>query len=651
MQKAITYLLFFIIVSPLCVSQPASANNYFHFTRPKLGLELSYEYNREIRKGNDINSKDITNDFSEQFKIETDGWVYHPALIDFTLGLEPTWTQTREDHSTTITSNSNDTDTDLLGYYFDASVFQYKPYTFHFFARQQDNDVTSSFSRRTNTRTRTYGSDLFLKQRTFPTTIGYVHNESQQSGFYSSSDNWDEIKLNMSLPKKNNKTELDVSLVDKTQSTNNSVTDIETLNSALKNRWDFSGDKRRYLFSSLLYRQTQGSYSNNSGTTFNQNLSWEHTKALDSNYQVLYNKNESGDFNSETMSFGAGLSYDIFDNLRTNFTCGASYSESQGGKEQIYRGGIGFDYDKDTPIGIFRLNSYHSYKQRDRKVSEDNIKAINEPHTLNDTDHVYLNQKNVNGSTVVVTDVTGTILYFENQDYTLTELTPYLRISRKPLGRIADGDTVLVSYWYENPADFDDAVFGQSYGFTYMPFQFLSFLYRYHQSEQIYRGGAAPDILENSIVHTGEATLDLNWSRTKLSYQDSFKNYGSSHTRWVAEETVSYIPSRNFFTLLSASYGETKFEEASENEIFYLLKSQIDYSPSRWWKVSIATFRNDISGESVNTLDHGVSVDFNMYYGIWNASVEYLYINEEDRAVDETRELSSIIFTITRRLW
>ncbi|MDA3788885.1 MAG: hypothetical protein PF503_10380 [Desulfobacula sp.] len=651
MQRARVHALFFIIFFFICTSQPATAENFFHFNRPKLALDLSYEVTRETRKGQDINSEDITNDFTEQFRLETEGFIYHPALFDFKLGLSPEWTQTSEEHSAGTASKSNEIDATMLGYFFNASVFQFKPYTLNFFANKQDSDITSSFAQRTNTRTNTYGTNLSLKYRTLPSTLAYVHTESQQKGFYSSSNAGDELRLTMKLPKENKKTELNVSFVDTTRDTNSLITTIETLNSELQNRWDFSEDKRRDLFSSLIYRQTQGSSLNNSAITFNQNLSWEHTKALDSNYQAYYSKNKSGDFDSETKTLNAGLSYDISNNLRTNISSEASGREYQGGEEQIYKGSVGFDYNKDTPAGAFALNSNHSYSLRYRDATEGYVQSLNEPHALNDTDLVYLGQKNIDTTSVVVTNSAGTVIYTENIDYTLTEQAPYLRIIRIPLGAITNGETVLVSFQYDNPAAFDDAIFSQSYGVTYSPFEPLSFLYRYTQSRQIYNGGVAPGTLDNSIVHSGEAIWDVKWSRARVSYQDSFQNSGSSYTRWVAEETLSYRPSRSLFSMLSASYGETRFEETNGNETFYLIKSKIDYSPTRSWKISIEGFRNNISGDSVSTLDHGVSIDFNMYYGIWSSSIEYEYINEKNRLFDESREINSIMFKISRRLW
>ncbi len=630
---------------------PALAGQFFYINRPKLAFDLAYEYTHEKRKGNNINSVDTKHDFVEAVKIETQGWVYHPALLDFTLGLEPKWSQTTEDHSSGSTLKSSDADTEMLGYYLDASIFQFKPYTLQFFTRQQDYDLNSSFAQRSNTRTKTYGGNLFLKYLTLPTSIGYIHNDSKQTGFYTSSSNADEVRLNMRLPRENNKTDFTASFVDKKQDTNGIQTDIETLNTDIQNRLEFSNTRRRSLLSSAAFRQTQGTRLNNTTISFNQNLSWQHSDALNSNLNTHYNNSESGEFKNDTKSIGAGLSYHISDNLRTGFSSEASDRGYPGGNEREFGGRISCDFRHQSSIGVFALNTGHGYKLRNKDATDEFLTSVNEPVTLNTTQLVFLDQKNIVSSSVIVTNAASTVVYQLNTDYTLTEQLPYLRISRNPLGAIADGETVLVTYQYKNPSQLNDALYNQTYGVTYSPFPPLSFFYQYAQSEQIYRSGTAPDTLDKSMIHTAEASMDLNWSRTRLTYQDTFKSQGSSNIRYVAEQTLSYLPSGNLFAMVSASYGKTKFEQYNEIETFYMLKSQIDYAPSRLWKFSIEAFRSDISGDATDTLDHGVSTTFNIFYGIWNTSLEYVYIHEQDRASDETRQLNNITFKISRSLW
>ncbi len=651
MQKILPYTLLVIISSIICVPKPVDAGQLFYLRRPKLALDFIYETTKETRKGNNIDSEDVTNNLKESFTVETEGWVYHPALLDFQFGLEPVWSQAKEDHSTGPISTSNDIDTYTLGYFFNASIFQFKPYTLQVFARNQSNDTTSSFGQRSKAETKTYGTNLSLKYITLSTSLGYTHNDTKQSGFYNYSSQGDEVRLNMKLPKKTNETELNVSFVDKDQNTNNTLTNIETLDSELSNKWEFSNEKRRNLLSSLRYRETDGTYTGYSGIIFNQTLFWEHTESLNSNLNGHYSESESGNFETETKSLGAGVSYNILKNLDTKFSLNGSDQQNNLGDESSIGAELGLNYRHTTSIGTFSFNSNHNYKLRYRDVVNGFIQSSNEPHILNSTDLVFLNQKNINRNSITVTNQASTITYIENIDYTITELLPFLRINRNLLGAIADGQNVLVNYSYENPSAYDDAIFSQSYGINYAPLKSLSFLYQYNRSEQIHKGGIAPDNLDKSTLHTCEATWDVKWLRSKFSFQDSNKNSGNSNTRWTIDETISYTPSHSFFLMLSAKYGKTKFEGNNDNETFYSIRSQIDYAPKKSWKLSFEGFMNGVEGTSVDTLDRGASLNFNLYYGIWSGQIECMYVNEENLTADESRDLNSITLKISRRLW
>ncbi|MCF6246563.1 MAG: hypothetical protein L3J69_04290 [Desulfobacula sp.] len=650
-NTCVYYTIFITIIFCVLGFHPANAQKIFYFSRPKLAADLSYEATREIRKGKNINSTDTINDYTEHLNIETKGWVYHPALFDFKLGLSPEWTQTFEDHTIGTISASNNIKSYFMGYYFDASVFQFKPYTLQFFARKQDNDITGSFASKSDSLATTYGTNLVLKYRTLPTIIGYVHNSINQTGFYSSIDVEDEFKLDMRLPKENNKSSLNISFIDKTQNTNGFFSNVKTLDSDLNNIWEFSKDQRRSLISYLQYRETKGTLFNNSTITFNQNFFWEQTEELDFNGQAYYSNTKYGEFNSETMTITAGLNYDIFDNLQANLTGEASAREYQGGSEQIYSSGMGLDYQKSTPLGEFRLISNNNYRIRFRNVSDGLIQTLNEPHTLNTTQLVFLNEKYIDPGSIIVTNAASSIRYIENIDYIITQVTPFVRIRRVPLGAIADGENVLVSYQFDNPSNYDDATLSQSYGITYIPIEPLSISYLYNRYEQFYKGGVPPDYLDKDVIQTGDIAWDVKWSRTRLFYQNTNSESGTSNSRWTAEQAISYRYSRSVFTMLSAIYGVSKFKDINENETFYLLRSQVDYAPSRSWKISLEGYRNGISGDSIDTLDHGFSAEVDMFYGIWSTSIKYIFIYEKDGASSQSRQLNSIYFRVSRSLW
>ncbi|MEK7307540.1 MAG: hypothetical protein AAB089_00530, partial [Nitrospirota bacterium] len=148
--------------------------------RPKLGLGFSYEFEEDERTGPDIKRDDTTQTLSERLDIETEGWVYHPALMIYTLRLSPQWEQLSHQYDETDKKTSK---TFLQGYFTEFTFLQYKPYTFRIFANRQLSTLTSSLAERSKTESDTYGAVLMLKYKILPTTIDYNHEESSQEGF------------------------------------------------------------------------------------------------------------------------------------------------------------------------------------------------------------------------------------------------------------------------------------------------------------------------------------------------------------------------------------------------------------------------------------------------------------------------------------
>jgi hypothetical protein len=74
--------------------------------------------------------------------------------------------------------------------------------------------------------------------------------------------------------------------------------------------------------------------------------------------------------------------------------------------------------------------------------------VFDEPHILEGAIFVELSNEFVNLDSVVVTNVSNTMIFEPGQDYSLVGVGTRTEIGRLPFGVIADGDTVLVDYSY-----------------------------------------------------------------------------------------------------------------------------------------------------------------------------------------------------------
>src|SRR5262245_3161189 len=83
----------------------------------------------------------------------------------------------------------------------------------------------------------------------------------------------------------------------------------------------------------------------------------------------------------------------------------------------------------------------------DNGLRFNSITVSNEPHVLTATNSVALSHTNVLANTVLVTDLSGTVVFTNDVDYVLqTDVDGNMTIARLDGSSIPDGGTVLVSY-------------------------------------------------------------------------------------------------------------------------------------------------------------------------------------------------------------
>ncbi len=627
---------------------------YFGIERPKLGLKLSYEFEEERRTGPNIDSEDVTHAFREGIELETDGWVYNPALLMYKVGFEPEWEQRMEKHTSLGRESRNFFIPSYLG---DLTFLQYKPYTLNLFARRYTSPLRSAFTEKTETETETYGANLMLKHRVLPTTLSYTHFDSEETGFFESEEDRDDFRLSVRHPRKNSDTRLNATYSDNIRTTEvvktaeEITTRVKTSYNDIRNHYDLAGDGRKVLSSLASYRWTESNSIKTSDFGVSENFRWKHEKNLSSDYWIGYNKSRSEDFERGTTSFGAGLRHLLYENLTTSLKGHGSLSDFTGGSEDIYGGSLNFDYRRRIPWGMLNLNMGHDYKVTERDVAEQFIQVIDESHILRTGDVTLLENENVDINSIIVSDTTGTIVYVEDVDYTITVIDSFVRISRTTFGSIADGQEVLVDYIYLSKPGYDDFTFGQSYGINLDLWSALGLYYRYSHIRQSFLSGTRPDELIDDTIHAAGIRLDWRWSSTGLSYENARRSFDISTERWLAKETLTFRPMKRLFSRLSGRYGRTRFKESGEQEEFYGVRGQVDWVPRSWAKFRVEGFWDSVSGDIEETVDAGISSTLELSYRIWSAKLTYTFVDENDKLNDDRRTNHYVLFQIRRRLW
>ncbi|MBW6493594.1 MAG: hypothetical protein K0B16_03365 [Burkholderiaceae bacterium] len=613
--------------------------------RPRLGLNLGYRSDRETRRDSLGTRATSSHELSEGFEIETGGWLYHPALATYTLELAPQWQQSGDasDGGPGIGSHSF-----FLGYELGLNLFPYKPYTLDLTARQQRSVLTASLASPSKSVSESLRATLRLKYRLVPTTLSLSHSKSEQTGFYDSRENRDELLLNMRHDAKTNDTQFNVSAITMERAVVGPAVHTQNVFGNLRNRWELTADKSMLLNSGLTYRWSRNDLQRASGVSLSESLNWKHTNRLSSTYNIIHSSESTEGVRVENSSLRAGLTHSLYENLLSSVSASAS-TGSQG--QSSYGGQLGFSYQRRIPGGMIYASIGSDYRVTKRSFGSTYQAVIGESHALNDAEVTLLDNRQVDLSSVRVTSLDGSITYVEGIDYTLALIGSSLRISRSPFGAIGPGQTVRIDYsWLADPA-FDDATRSDSYGLGFYLWSAWRINYRYGQSRQEFLAGTRPDVLAQSSGHTLESDLEVKWSHTRLLYEDTRSSVGTSMKRWRVEESVRFQPSDRVFLGASVYYGRTAWRDVDASESFHGLRADLQWLLSRGSRLRFEAAYGVNRGGSIDTVDRGLSAAWEWSYAVWRMDASYRYLRQEDVLSGQGRERHSIFFTVRRSLF
>jgi hypothetical protein len=569
--------------------------------------------------------------------MRTRGYVYHPALFKFNISLEPELRQTIEKRDRE--GSDSDSGNELkMSYNIDATFLEKKPYTLKLYAQRRDGEIKSAFAETTQTEYTSYGGNLQLKYRSLPTTFIYNHSSSEQSGFFNLDEDRDEFTINSRHKAGKSQTTLDATYTETDRTSGEVRGETKTSNTDLRNHYDITGDQRVGLRSSLSYRTTDS--DNQDTTTFNanSNLDWRHTRNLSSNYRAGYSRQEQADgFVNKQALFGAGLRHQLYENLTTNFQGEAILEDFTGGSKDRYGGNLDLNYTRRIPWGRLNINLGYDLAYVTRENPEDPIQVTDEPQQLLDSEVTVLDNENVETDTIVVTDITNAIIYVENQDYTLEQIDTFTRIIREPLGNIANGQTVLVDYAYIPDPSYDDITFGQNYGINFLLWSALTLDYSFSRAEQNTVSGTPPPNPTDDTTHRAEARLKWRWTDSRLTYEDIDKSSGLGSTGWSAMEILRFRPWRRLLFSLVGHFGRREVKDINETTETYKLRSKADWFVSRWSKLSVEGFYDNVDGDSTRTVQTGLGTELELVFRIWRGRMRYSFSLEENKIANEDR--------------
>lgn len=622
---------------------------FFHFSRPKLALDLNYEYENEKRTDPFKDRNDATDEYAAGVDIATDGWVYHPAFTKYLLRLSPEWRRRRS----RFEGGRGETQNFALTEYFGKITFlQYKPYTFEIFGERERSTNKSSFAQKTDTDSDTYGASILLKYKILPTTLSYVHKESEQIGFFVSNEVQDEYRLDSYRKDANSNTHLNAFYLGFRRDVANGTTNTRDINSNLVNSYRFPSLRNSYLDSSLGVRWTKSNSIKDQRLFWDERFQWFHPRNFISNYRVGYENEKRVDFESNRYRASAGLAHTLYENLRSSIQGYGNRDDSNIGDQNIYGGRVSIEYRRSIPKGELFLGTSQEYFRTENDFIQDFQQVIDETHTLTTGILTLLINRLVDQSSLVITDTAGSTFYVEGVDYTISTVGLFTRISRTSFGGIVDGQTVFIDYRYLTNPQISFDTYEQGYNATLKMFKVLTFYYSLETTRYSVRSGIPTVGFENLRDQILGVSFEYikEWSRTYLLYEENDSSTVPRITL-LGRETLTYRPKKSLLLSITGEASKVRFKDLAETERLYGANGKAQWLIGQNLLFEGEGFYNKVSGPSETIEDTGVSSAIRYVRGIWRAGVKYTFVDENDKVIGERRRRHTIFAEIVRSLF
>ena len=155
-----------------------------------------------------------------------------------------------------------------------------------------------------------------------------------------------------------------------------------------------------------------------------------------------------------THSFSTNLGHQLYQSLHSDLLY--EYNNAQDSYHEVNnKGGINLLYTKKIFANGLLNIGYSYYRMHEARVSQDFLLQImNEQCTFSGSKMVLLKNPYVDSNSVIVKDITGTIIYQNGFDYRLMRWGSFVEIQRVPGGQIPDNSSVYVSYNATQPGSY-----------------------------------------------------------------------------------------------------------------------------------------------------------------------------------------------------
>lgn len=382
--------------------------------------------------------------------LNLEGDVYHPRLFTYRAKLDLGYQKIQQ------TSNQEDRRTTVANDFFDirGQFFRENSYTASFYAFRNHVETQQTFFTTSDAIIFEGGGNIRAKDWVVPSTLAYRH--SDYAGRVG--DTRFEVRdtVDMKGVAQGDTVDFDYELEFNSIQANSVPEPYEDYRMSSNLSVKFGGDHQHVASVGGFYRQQAGYFSNQQ-SLLNGRLAMALDRSLDWISSANFDRTiyaSSRDVPSKRIQWRTYLEHQLFDSLTSEVGVNG-LDQYFGDSETLRNGGrVSLVYRKDTSFGQLNASLVPSgYIQDETGTPDRQLPVSDEPHRYSLGVPIFLNNLNVDPSTILVTDDRGLTIYNDPMDYTVRQGGPSTEIVIAVGSRILPGDTILVSYRFTVGSD------------------------------------------------------------------------------------------------------------------------------------------------------------------------------------------------------
>ncbi len=606
-KKLYILLIVFLYSLPASAQGPDPSLGFWHIKRISGELSLLGSYRSLSTQLNELSEEQLSQHLLGGIRINTANYLWNPDIISINIGGEYN-PELRNERYLVVPDRAEQrtlSKLDILATVFNDKAINLSTYI---------NLNNSYFNRENLTNVRSdnkqWGASFGLRNKYLPVKISYRDMSWKQTETESGRQfSMEQQNFEASTIKSffgNDKHELKYSLREyqhqysELSNIRNKVSRINFISQVFLDR------ERKYsLNSNIAYYDQHGTYTF-AKTEANERLVMHLPARFDLNANYAFHKINDPAQTITVNRTSISLSHKLFESLTSRLytdyvnTAHSLYNESS------LISGARIDYTKLTPIG--RVNFGYQYYIHNNHMEGETatIVVLREEHVLNDAEVSILKKPYTETSSIIITDISSTIIYQEGLDYIITEINNFAEILRIPGGQISQNQTVLISYSAIQPGNYSYLSSSNTLTGSLMIFDRLIEVY--------YRGSAQN---YNKVKQTEYLTLNRfyqNIAGIRLYYK--FATAGAEYDYYNSDlipyKRFNYYLNLNLkikSRMLLSLNGTVRDYKVIDTEVKHLytnISTRFTYSINNWSKLNV-------EGGYLN--QNGSSIDLNLISG------------------------------------